>query len=396
MPAGIAAAALMRNRSCGSSSSGGKPLSSNHSSQYITDDMLAPYVQAFLPTSQIELTISCKDLLSTHTMRQRTSSFCVVSMKRPWQNKYEEIGRTETIENTHNPQFMKKIIVDYNFETIQNIKFEIRDIDLKKSDFLGRWETTLSELVARYGCQSIGKLIGKLEGVGYRDTAGEIVVVAEEVTTCKQIAEIEFSAENLPKSWIRKIDPFLIISRSNEDGSYSIVTKTQPERSTKKPIWKPIKIRITALCNGDFDRSFKIDCYDHRDHGSHKLMGTSYASLTNLISMHKTEESRCLVNEEKQKNKPSYVPSGVLNVAKIEITEDITFLDYIRNGTQMHFAVAIDFTASNGVYSDPKSLHHLSEGRLNFYETALRGIGDIIQQYDSSHLFPAFGKETYL
>lgn len=57
----------------------------------------------------------------------------------------------------------------------------------------------------------------------------------------------------------------------------------------------------------------------------------------------------------------------------------------------MHFAVAIDFTASNGVHTDPKSLHYLSDDHLNNYEIALRGIGDIIQQYDNSRLFPAFG-----
>lgn len=108
--------------------------------------------------------------------------------------------------------------------------------------------------------------------------------------------------------------------------------------------------------------------------------------------MHDSGETRDLVNEEKLKSKPGYVPSGVLKVANIEITEEITFLDYIRNGTQMHFAVAIDFTASNKPPSDPKSLHHLSDDHMNSYEIALRGIGDIIQQYDNSGLFPAFGK----
>lgn len=65
--------------------------------------------------------------------------------------------------------------------------------------------------------------------------------------------------------------------------------------------------------------------------------------------------------------------------------------DYIRNGTQMHFAVAIDFTASNGRHSHPSSLHYLSPERQNFYEIAIRGVGEIVQHYNSSQLFPAFG-----
>lgn len=224
----------------------------------------------------------------------------------------------------------------------------------------------------------------------------EIIIVTEEVVSCKQIVQIQFKAENLPKpSWLRGTDPFLVILRSNEDASYSVVTCTEPERSTQDPIWKPITIRATTLCNGDFNRSIKMDCYNYRDHGKHKLIGSCYASVHNMKTMHENGETRELVNEEKLKSKPGYVPSGVLSVANIEITEEITFLDYIRNGTQMHFAVAIDFTASNKPPSDPKSLHHLSDDHMNSYEIALRGIGDIIQQYDNSGLLPAFGEFYY-
>lgn len=86
-----------------------------HSTQYITDEMLAPYFPTSLPTSQVELTISCKTLLSTHSIWNKSDPFCVVSMKRPWQDKFKQIARTETIENTHNPEWIKKIVLDYNF-----------------------------------------------------------------------------------------------------------------------------------------------------------------------------------------------------------------------------------------------------------------------------------------
>lgn len=212
--------------------------------------------------------------------------------------------------------------------------------------------------------------------------------------SCKQIVEIQFCAEKLPKkSWLRKNDPFLVISRSNEDASYSVMMSTEPVRSTQNPTWKPFTMRATTLCNGDFTRSIRMDCYNYRDNGKHKLIGTCYASLHNLKTMCENNESRVLVNEEKQKVKPKYVPSGLLKVAKIEIAEEITFIDYIRYGTQMHFGVAIDFTASNKPPNDPKSLHYLSENRMNSYEIALRGVGQIIEQYSNAPMFPAFGKQ---
>jgi len=77
----------------------------------------------------------------------------------------------------------------------------------------------------------------------------------------------------------------------------------------------------------------------------------------------------------------------------INVTQEVTFVDYIRGGTQMHFAVAIDFTASNGDVRDPRSLHFLeySGDRPNSYEIALRSVGEIIKSYDTQGLFPSYG-----
>lgn len=347
--------------------------------------MLAPFMSSVLPTSQVELTLSCRNLINTDLL-SKSDPYCVISMKEPWQNQYYEVMRTETIDDNLNPQWVKKLILNFNFETVQKLRFEIRDEDEQGYDFLGNYDTTLSELVSYSGRQFIGKLKG-----GNGRNFGEIIIVTEEVSTCKQIARITFHAEQLPKlGWICSNNPFLVISRSNEDGSFSVVAKTETAHSTQNPIWNPITIRATTLCNGDSERTIKIDCYNYRGNGSHKLIGTCHSSLNCLRSQ--TGETMVLVNEEKRKADPSRGAAGILKVNKIDIVEEVTFLDYIRNGTQMHFAVAIDFTASNGVHTDPNSLHFLSANHLNCYEIALRGVGEIIQHYDNSQLFPAFGK----
>jgi hypothetical protein len=56
-----------------------------------------------------------------------------------------------------------------------------------------------------------------------------------------------------------------------------------------------------------------------------------------------------------------------------------TFVDYLRSGWQLSFSVAIDFTASNGVHTDPNSLHF--PGPNNAYESAINCIGSILQHY---------------
>lgn len=365
-----------------------KPWSNNLAyAKTVTNEMLAPFLPSSLPTSQVELTLSCRNLINTDTF-SKSDPFAVVFMKEPWQDQYYEIARTETIDDTLNPQWVKKVLVDYNFETIQKIRFEILEKDRQSDDFLGFFETTLSDLVSFSGRQFIGKL------TGLDKECGEIIIVTEEVMSCRQVAELHFQAKDLPKmSPLFRNDPFLAISRSNEDGSYSVVARTDPCRSTQNPTWKPMEIRLATLCNGDYDRMIRIDCFDNRMNGNHKIIGTCYTTLRSLQADGAAPMN--LINEEKQKTNPELAAAGTLKIVKFSITEETTFLDYIKSGTQMHFAVAIDFTASNGQFRSSNSLHYLNPEHLNNYEVAICGVGEIISYYDASKLFPAFGNHDF-
>lgn len=262
--------------------------------------------------------------------------------------------------------------------------FEVWDVDPNGQDFLGRFETTLADIVAYSGRQFVGRLVG-LPG----RNCGELIIVTEEVMTCKQIVHMDFLARDLQKlSWFVSNDPFLVISRANEDNSYSVVLKTEMVRSSQNPKWKRVVVRAVSLCNGDYDRNLKIDCYDHRSNGDHKLIGTCYTTLRGLTG---SLQDNVYSLTKKKRNGEEH-KTGYLDMMKLDISEEVSFLDYIRGGTQMHFAVAIDFTASNGSPQDPQSLHYLNMYHPNSYEIALRSVGEIIEHYDSSKLFPAFGK----
>uniref|UniRef100_A0AAX7SP70 Copine VIII n=1 Tax=Astatotilapia calliptera TaxID=8154 RepID=A0AAX7SP70_ASTCA len=200
-------------------------------------------------------------------------------------------GRTEVIDNTLNPDFVRKFILDYFFEERQNLRFDLR---LEKP-------------------------------------------------------------------------------LTNEDGSYTICHKTEVVKNTLDPVWQAFKIPVRALCNGDYDRSIKVEVYDWDRDGGHDFIGefsTSYREMSRSQSQFHVYEVTllsCLVDTE------------------------LSFLDYIRGGTQINFTVAIDFTASNGNPSQPTSLHYMSPYQLNDYAMALRAVGEIIQDYDSDKMFPALG-----
>lgn len=72
-----------------------------------------------------------------------------------WQSGSEtyvcQIGRTEKIQNSLNPRFSKTLVIDYYFEMVQKLRFEMYDIDsdnctLQDADFLGELECTLGQV----------------------------------------------------------------------------------------------------------------------------------------------------------------------------------------------------------------------------------------------------------
>lgn len=339
---------------------------------------------AAMPTTLIEMTLSAENLINADVL-SKSDPFCTVQMKETWQDKFFEIGRTEIIKDNLNPEWVKKFEISYNFETVQKMRFQIWDEDPNGNDFLGEYETTLADIVSNSGHQVRGKLENKDER-----NAGHIIIVTEEVTGCKQTIQMQFHAKHLNKMcWFARDDPFLVFYRSNEDGSSSLVARTEVVNSTQNPTWQPINTKAKTLCNGDFERSIKIECYDSRSNGDHKLIGTTHTSL-NILAQGPGESNTYALRNPKKQHKREH--SGILELINISISEEISFMDYIRSGTLLHFAVAIDFTASNKAPSDPQSLHFLSPNKSNSYEIALKSVAEIVKHYDTSNMYPAFGE----
>ena len=78
-----------------------------------------------------------------------------------------------------------------------------------------------------------------------------------------------------------------------------------------------------------------------------------------------------------------------LIVNKCDTERIPSFTDYIKSGWQISLIGAIDFTYSNGMPSNPTSLHYT--GNQNQYIEAIRAVGDILNNYDSDHQYPFYG-----
>lgn len=348
-------------------------------------------LNATIPATKVEITVSCRNLLDRDTF-SKSDPICVLYTQGMGNKEWREFGRTEVIDNTLNPDFVRKFILDYFFEERQNLRFDLYDVDsksanLSKHDFLGQAHVTLGEVVGSLGSRA-EKALGGIQG----KKCGTIIVKAEELNNCRESVMMQFCGNKLDKKdFFGKSDPFLVFYRSNEDGTFTICHKTEVVKNTLNPVWQAFKIPVRALCNGDYDRTIKIEVYDWDRDGSHDFIGefsTSYRELSRGQSQFNVYE---VINQKKKSRKKNYLNSGTVTLLSFLVDIEVTFLDYIKGGTQINFTVAIDFTASNGNPAQPTSLHYMSPYQLNAYAMALKAVGEIIQDYDSDKMFPALG-----
>ncbi|XP_070405430.1 copine-5b isoform X3 [Nothobranchius furzeri] len=364
------------------------------------EDMSSVYdfdpITGNIPATKVEITVSCRNLLDKDTF-SKSDPMCVLYTQGVETKQWREFGRTEVIDNTLNPDFVRKYILDYFFEEKQNLRFDLYDVDSKSpdlskhpaelNDFLGQMFCTLGEIVGSPASR-LEKPLGGIPG----KKCGNVILTAEELSNCRDSATMQFCANKLDKKdFFGKSDPFMVFYRSNEDGTFTICHKTEVVKNTLNPVWQPFTIPVRALCNGDYDRTIKVEVYDWDRDGSHDFIGdftTSYRELARGQSQFNVYE---VINAKKKMKKKKYVNSGTVTLLSFSVESEFTFLDYIKGGTQINFTVAIDFTASNGNPSQSTSLHYMNPYQLNAYAMALKAVGEIIQDYDSDKMFPALG-----
>ncbi|XP_078249408.1 RNA-binding protein 12 isoform X5 [Pogona vitticeps] len=318
------------------------------------------FLQMAQCVTKVELSISCDNLIDKD-VGSKSDPLCVL-LQNVGGDQWTELDRTEKIKNCQNPQFSKRLLIDYYFEKVQKLKFGMYDIDnksydLNDDDYLGGAECTLGQIVSsKTVTQPLMLKKGKPAG------KGTITISAEEIKDTR-IVSLDVEARNLDKKdFLGKSDPFLEFYKQSDSGKWQLVFRSE------------------------------VQCNDYDCDGSHDLIGTFETNLSQLqnASGSSPVEFEC-IHPEKKRKKKSYKNSGIVRVKSCKIEREYSFLDYIMGGCQINFTVGIDFTGSNGDPKSPDSLHYISPNGINEYLSAIWTVGNVIQDYDTDKLFPAFG-----
>ncbi|XP_027351006.1 protein BONZAI 3 [Abrus precatorius] len=349
--------------------------------------------------TQVELSLSASNLLDRDIASKSDPMVVVFSKKRD--GKLQELGRTEVIMNSLNPEWIEKISVAFQFEVVQPLEFHVYDIDtnyhsvptkilkLEDQEFLGMASCTLSEIVTKQS-RSLTLRLQNKSGRGGLRNLGAITVHAEETVAARSAVEMILRCSDLDnKDVFSKSDPFLRISRIVESGGSVPICKTEVIDNNLNPKWKPICLSFRQF--GSTDNPLVIECFDFNSNGDHVLIGKLQKSVADLERLYK-ERTGANFFLPSTSHRQEKVLKGQLFVDQFCEKEQFSFIDYISSGFELNFMVAVDFTASNGNPQHSDSLHYIDAyGRLNSYQKAIMEVGEVIQFYDSDRRFPAWG-----
>ncbi|KAH0866550.1 hypothetical protein HID58_083761 [Brassica napus] len=375
------------------------PTSTNNAGQNDAVDFFFRSRGQYPLFSQIELSLSASNLID-RDITSKSDPMAVMYLRKKDGN-LEEVGRTEVILNSLNPNWIEKITVSFQFETVQTLVFHVFDVDtryhnvpvktlkLKEQDYLGEATCVLSEVMTKPNRSMTLNLHGNF-GAGVSRKLGTLSVQAEETIASKTVVEMNLRSVNLDnKDLFSKSDPFLRISRLVENSIVVPVCRTEVVDNNLNPIWKPVCLTMQQF--GSKDTPLLIECLDFNTSGNHELIGRTEKSVAELERLCQQREAINFVYPSTSHGR-NKVLKGQLIVDRFVEKVQYSFLDYISSGFELNFMVAVDFTASNGDPRTPSSLHYNDpSGRLNSYQKAIVEVGEVIQFYDSDRRFPAWG-----
>ncbi|KAF9113717.1 Copine-8 [Mortierella sp. AM989] len=337
---------------------------------------------------KLELKIKCRGLADLDIL-SKSDPQCFVFMMDPKTRTWckEPYAKTEMILNKLDCDFVKSIVIDYRFESIQHIRFTIVDVDNRNNpswtaqELIGHFDTEVGKIVGSRG----RTLAGRIEHPQHRKShRGTVIISAEEQSQSKKVIKFNIEATKIVKKGLFRSEPnsFFVVHRASENGVFSPIFQSPVVRSKSNPIWAEFTIKEINLCNGDPNRQLKIEVKKFKENGQHVTIGN-----TPVFTF------QDLLNTQMPRTFPlSPMPPGTnLIIRRMIVTEPPSFLDYLAGGVPLNLVVAIDFTQSNGDPRHPQSLHFKNPTGENDYTKAIRSVGNILQCYDTDKKFPVYG-----
>jgi hypothetical protein len=268
----------------------------------------------------LQLFITCKALRSLDYLT--VCDPLVVLFYRDKEGMFTEIGRTDEMHNSLNPEFSKSILLDRSEieEWKDRLWFAVVDVDDDVADIcnediigfaprkllsLSSLEQVISDSSKKYYKTAIG--VKNPIDKQYKQN-GKIHVFVEETT--KQRIDYRFRmkvrAINLANiNWFGRVNAYIVVRRllenSNnindpeDNGMCHKIYQSEAILNSIDPFWEDIIVPVSHWCNGNLEAELVFEVYDYRSKlfsiFSDKLIGAFKASTRDLMKAEKTSFS---------------------------------------------------------------------------------------------------------
>uniref|UniRef100_A0A672TI96 C2 domain-containing protein n=1 Tax=Strigops habroptila TaxID=2489341 RepID=A0A672TI96_STRHB len=300
----------------------------------------------------------------------------------PSQDPTMQVDQSEVIKSNLNPIFAKIFTVDYYFKEVQKLRFEAYD---SHGHACGLLQIVAQKRVTKPLLLKYGKFMGK-STITAKKLDNNVSQVLQARSWGEQGGQGRGCSApcSLLQDLFSKSDPFLEIYRINDNCSKQLVYHTKVVKNNLSPIWESFKVSLNSLCSC---RKRNVWC-GIMTRGKHDFIGEFFTTFKEM------QKWDCMNSKYKIK-KCNYKNSGVVVLLDLKIHRVYTFLDYIMGSCQIHFKVAINFTASNGDPWNSCSLHYINPYQPNDTSSwwarskfSALGFGArILTKYEVSHDF---------
>ncbi|OMJ87478.1 hypothetical protein SteCoe_10811 [Stentor coeruleus] len=305
----------------------------------------------------LELSVKCTNLFAENRF-QLLSPVAYISIEE--NNEFVKKIETEVLSSTVNPIFRKPIRVAYSMDKDFQIKFEIFDMQNKKTNkiLLGSNIFTLHELASRNEPVAKDLIVqGKRNGM--------ISVKAKELkhTVSTLTMQWEFSSSKFTKGYV-----YLRISRSCGE---VMIPVYQSETRNEPYNWEKFDISVNRFCRGVESKILMVEVVSF-DSGN-VVVGSARFTLSLLNNNPKFKLETYLGD----------VPTGILTLVAFSCSVKNTFLDFIHSGIEIAPIYAIDFSEPTG--------HKDTDLDENPYLNSIKELQNILQHYHPDPLYPVLG-----
>ncbi|BHF72303.1 hypothetical protein SprV_0401536700 [Sparganum proliferum] len=320
---------------------------------------------------------------------------------------------TEIQTNSEYVEFQTYMAVDYAFEEKQMIMIEVfacPTYSKQEAYLFGSVEFSVGRTIHSGGEDEVILRSGE----EMTDERSAETAIAPAVSICiredpskKENIVLKMHGEGLDKKDLfGKSDPYILILKKNVRGKWIRCYQSEIIKKSLTPDWKPILISLDGLCEGDLESELCFRCFDWDgakgdsdkiDPDIDDIIGEFNITTRQLLSSQPEGINFELINRAKCKRKKFYNNSGIVNVRLNISTSTCSFLDYILSGTSINVVVGVDL--SSHVPPTGHNAHLFSDAlaaaksavTCSEYAIAIQAVIEILQEYDSDELFPAYG-----